>query len=392
MLVVATTPPVADLHPEAAAVNASRAGATITWGDSVAFASLGGVSAAAREWGGASIRAYRTDPSLISDLYLGSWFDVRWRRRPFRRVSSRLHRVWPLVFSLAPRQLVVAAAVDAAFWAGARAEASAAEWNRLTRNCYAALYYHRIAGAGRSGEERIDISPRAFARHMRVLRLFRFTPLTVQELLAFHERLDATIPLRSFVLTIDDGFRDTVEPLLDHAQMHPQMFVCTDVVGGAASWTEAAARIVSWEDLAAFMQSGIAIGSHSTTHARLTELPEAELRDALERSRSELVDRLPEAVPVLAYPHGNEDERVRKAVARAGYRLAYTTTAGKNGAGADPLRLRRVGPKEWDSALSLLWKALTGEALPGRWELRLLARAERGRRQPQSMTRPPGDE
>ena len=70
---------------------------------------------------------------------------------------------------------------------------------------------------------------------------------------------------------------------------------------------------------------------------------------------------------MLAYPHGSHDERVRAAAITAGYRAAFTTETGRNGAGTDPYCLRRVGVKDWDGPLSLLWKSLTGELVPPAW-------------------------
>ena len=57
---------------------------------------------------------------------------------------------------------------------------------------------------------------------------------------------------------------------------------------------------------------------------------------------------------------------------RAGGLLAVV---GRNGAGTDRWCLRRVGVKAWDTQPAFLWKALTGENLPGPWERRLQRRA-----------------
>jgi hypothetical protein len=73
---------------------------------------------------------------------------------------------------------------------------------------------------------------------------------------------------------------------------------------------------------------------------------------------------------LLAYPYGDHDERVRSAAAAAGYRAAFTTEPGRNGAGIDPYCLRRLGVLDWDNRSAFLWKALTGELLPWIWERR----------------------
>jgi peptidoglycan/xylan/chitin deacetylase (PgdA/CDA1 family) len=111
----------------------------------------------------------------------------------------------------------------------------------------------------------------------------------------------------------------------------------------------------------------VAIGSHTRHHRRLTRLGAAEREVELTGSLAELRENVPGAAAVLAYPNGDHDEAVCEAARRAGYALAYTTEKGRNGAGTDPLRLRRVSVHGADGAPAVLWKVLTGEALPPLW-------------------------
>jgi hypothetical protein len=98
----------------------------------------------------------------------------------------------------------------------------------------------------------------------------------------------------------------------------------------------------------------------------------------LTTSLASLRNRLP-VQPLLAYPHGRNDDRVRASAAAAGYRLAFTTVTGRNGAGTHPYGLKRVGLKEWDGPAAVAWKALTGELVPSSLE-RLKLRLHRLRR------------
>ena len=110
------------------------------------------------------------------------------------------------------------------------------------------------------------------------------------------------------------------------------------------------------------------IGSHSRGHQPLPELAPEALHDALTGSLRDLEAHLPGFAPILAYPHGRHDERVRSAAVTAGYRAAFTTEPGCNGAGTDIFCLRRIGLKDWDGPAALIWKAVTGELLPWFWE------------------------
>ena len=102
------------------------------------------------------------------------------------------------------------------------------------------------------------------------------------------------------------------------------------------------------------------------------------LATELTESWRDLEEHLERPLPLLAYPHGENDEAVRAATAAAGYSAAFSTEAGRNGAGTDRYRLRRVGPKDWDGASALTWKALTGESVP--WSIERLRLRLRRRR------------
>ena len=301
----------------------------------------------------------RGDPRAVAGTEIGAWFEAGWKRRLLRRALV-----------LVPQPLRPA---DVAFWAGVRAATTRDEWRRLTRSSYVVLYYHRLAGERKPGQERMDLPPEQFRRQIRLLRLLRFRPLAPTELEEFHAGERTELPAHSYVITVDDGFRDCVEPLLRHADVRPQLFVPTQEVGGR-SWWAGAEPLASWEELERLAEAGVAIGSHTRRHASLPGLEPAALADELEGSRHDLEERLP-SVPLLAYPHGRSDAASRSAAAAAGYRAAFTTQPGRNGAGTDPYRLRRIGVKAWDSRLSFLWKVVTGELLPPRWEAWRIRRA-----------------
>jgi peptidoglycan/xylan/chitin deacetylase (PgdA/CDA1 family) len=363
-------------RPEALAALLGREEANLEWGDPVVFRGMRDLARFASERGRSSIGVLRADPMLLPDLQLGSWFDVRWPLRSLRRVAAATAPVWRFAAAVVPSPRIIRLALDAAFWSGARSAASRREWRRLTRSSYTALYYHRIAGELRADQERIDISPARFDRQVRLLRRMRFTALSADEVLAFHESTDVLLPRRSYVVTVDDGFLDAVEALGRYRELRAQVFVCTGAVGGRADWA-AGERVAGWDDLARLAESGAAVGSHGISHTDLTSLGANALRHAVAESRRELEDRLAAPALILAYPHGRRNDAVRRAVEAAGFRAAYTTQPGRNAAGTSRYDLRRVGPKEWDSTLSFLWKVVTGELVPARWEQRLLARARR---------------
>lgn len=99
--------------------------------------------------------------------------------------------------------------------------------------------------------------------------------------------------------------------------------------------------IMGWDHLRALVRGGHEVGSHSLSHAILTQVDDAQLEHEVRGSRERLRAKLGTPCESFCYPNGNCDARVTEAVRRAGYLRAVTTTWGANAAGADPFRLRR---------------------------------------------------
>src|SRR5262245_24140799 len=145
-------------HAEALAIRLRRMGAQLAWGEPETVAGAEELLALCYERGRSSLDIARSDPSLVPELQLGSWFQASWRERAARELAVRLGPARGLAASVAPR-----VAADAAFWAGVRSAARELEWRRLTRCSYTMLVYHRLAGEQKTGQERVDTSPCRFA-------------------------------------------------------------------------------------------------------------------------------------------------------------------------------------------------------------------------------------
>jgi Polysaccharide deacetylase len=352
-------------QPEVMVARALRRGVHVTWENAV-MSDIAEVLVFQRARGTAIVGVLRQHPDLLPLSTAGSWFFAGWRMRLIRRV----------LLPLPPRALTwlgvsgARLAIDVAFWQGVKAVATHDEWARYTCDSYVTLCYHRLAGEYRSGEERIDVAPRIFARHLRILRMLRLRPVSAEILRSFHDPASRQ-RLGSYwrvVVTADDGFADCIDVLCARSAelRDTQVFVPTAAVGGRAWWAHDE-LLATWDGLRALADSGLTVGSHGRQHRPFTELDGNDLTAELADSATDLRQLRP-AVPVLAYPNGAHDLRVRAAAQAAGYALAFTTAPGRNGAGIDRWCLRRITPKAWDSRLSFAFKVLTGEPLPWRWE------------------------
>jgi peptidoglycan/xylan/chitin deacetylase (PgdA/CDA1 family) len=116
--------------------------------------------------------------------------------------------------------------------------------------------------------------------------------------------------------------------LLDHLSQVEVLGVCDSLeaeLGPTRGETPAAVLPLTWEMLAEMHRGGVTIGSHTRTHALLTNEPPQRILDEAAGSRRELERRLGITVDHFAYPAGRFDSCVVSAVAASGYRFGYTT-------------------------------------------------------------------
>ena len=368
--------------PEAVASLLRRQDTVVSWADPVVLDSLSRLEQFSYERGRNSVDVLRADESLLPALQIGGWFNAKSTIRLARRLFLRTPWLARLARALHPCPATVRFSAEVWFWAGVSSRASAAEWERLTRSSYSVLCYHRIAG--RIGEEGLDwddINPKRFHRQLRWLRWLRFTPVSADEILGFHYSPSALLGPRRYLLTADDGYVDALAVLARYADIHPLAFIVSGFARGDTPprWlvTERGAAFASWNEITSAQAAGVSVGVHTRRHPDLTSCGPEQLQDELERVRDDFREAGIDAKPIVAYPFGSENVRVRAASRDAGYRLGYTIDAGTNGAGTDPFRLHRVMVLSSDGLLTVLWKALTGEERPApikRWRRRRNAR------------------
>jgi peptidoglycan/xylan/chitin deacetylase (PgdA/CDA1 family) len=82
---------------------------------------------------------------------------------------------------------------------------------------------------------------------------------------------------------------------------------------------------LDWKMLGEMHSAGITIGSHTSTHALLTNESKETVIEETTRSRRDIEDRLGVKVQQFAYPDGRHNAAVAAAVSAAGYRFAYGT-------------------------------------------------------------------
>jgi len=254
-----------------------------------------------------------------------------------------------------------------------------------------ALLYHSVEPSGRRREDELvpPTPPELCARQLDHLRrCYRVVPASRLQVAAAERRRGGKLPV---AITFDDddrGYRERVLPALRTAGLTATFFLnragsrplwwrqlqaawdadavdaelvaaagasdaSLEAVGHAVSRMRPAGREpvevmlreragedesllgLEDEDVQALAQAGFEIGFHTTGHYFLPALDDGELREAL---------RAGAPLEGLAYPNGGHDERVRAAVAEAGFSHAFTASPAPVTPESDPLALGRVTP------------------------------------------------
>jgi peptidoglycan/xylan/chitin deacetylase (PgdA/CDA1 family) len=209
------------------------------------------------------------------------------------------------------------------------------------------------------------ISTLDFAGQMQLIAE-QFTPVSVDQLVGCL-RNGRPLPPRAVAVTIDDGYGDAYThafPILQRFCIPATVFLPVNFIETNASSSEcdrsasaptkglAQTDFLTWDQVREMGQHGIAFGSHTRSHASLTSLPQRELRQELQGSKTRLEAALGEPVTGFAYPYGTAravSPQVERAVADAGYQWAVTGFSGANDRQVNLYALRRIKVERGDS-------------------------------------------
>ena len=139
---------------------------------------------------------------------------------------------------------------------------------------------------------------------------------------------------KTLAVTFDDGFRSVAEralPVLNRLGLPATIFVPTGWIGrdGSLAWSgidhwvgspqEHELAPLTWKQVRSLADAGWEVGSHTRTHPHLPMVDSPRVADEITRSRRDCEERLERPCRSIAYPYGEWDARVVRAVADAGY-------------------------------------------------------------------------
>ena len=211
------------------------------------------------------------------------------------------------------------------------------------------LTYHRF---GEIARDPFCLSRRDFEAQVRFLAEQR-RAIGLDDLLRFVAGETDVVP-GSALITIDDGFlstfRDALPVLRDYA-VPAVAFITAGRVGNLEAARSEPESFMSWDEVGRLPEGGIAIGAHGYHHESFGKLGPEAARDQGVRARELLESRLGAPVRTFAYPYGTRADfnaATGRALASAGYELAFTSQHGSIRAGMDPHELPRVKVENGD--------------------------------------------
>jgi peptidoglycan/xylan/chitin deacetylase (PgdA/CDA1 family) len=212
----------------------------------------------------------------------------------------------------------------------------ASEWSGLRILCY-----HRTS----HDRDVLSLPPALFRRQLEYALGSGAQPVRLVDALR-----DGTIGrgIRSFCVTFDDGYQDTLTealPVLRDLAVPATVYLPTAIIGGTArpTWYRSPPAMLDWAGVDELRADGLVdVGAHSRTHPALPRLDEATAWAEIAGSRAELGERLGSVPATFCYPAGLYGARERRLVADAGFEGAVTVHAGVNVNGADRFALART--------------------------------------------------
>ena len=187
------------------------------------------------------------------------------------------------------------------------------------------LLYHRF---GPSASDSMTTPTPFFESHLRYLSENGYTVIPLKDLVDYHLGRRPPPPLRSLVITVDDGHQSVYTdmlPLLKKYHSQATLFLYPSAISNAS-------YALTWNQLREMKETGLFdFQSHTFWHPnfkqekkRLTsDQYEVSVKMQLTKSKEKLEKEFHTRVDMLAWPFGIYDEHLMQKAAEAGYVAAF---------------------------------------------------------------------
>ncbi len=206
------------------------------------------------------------------------------------------------------------------------------------------LTYHSIDLSGSV----ISTDSKTFRRQMKFLFDNNFKVISLKTF-AEHHFENKPLPLKSIILTFDDGFQNfytTAFPILQDYNFTATVFLITDYCGKFNDWSGnlpslERSKLMDWNEIKELAKHNIEFGAHSLTHPNLTKISLAESEREIVESKLAIESQLGIEVSDFAYPYGISNSAI-KLLTQKHFKSACSTRMGKVKSDDDIFALKRL--------------------------------------------------
>ncbi|BBN81770.1 polysaccharide deacetylase [Pseudoalteromonas sp. A25] len=212
------------------------------------------------------------------------------------------------------------------------------------------LMYHSLATKKKGTVLRsIHVPPKRFSNHMKILKLFGYTALSMRALVPY---LKGEKQGKVVGLTFDDGYLNNLAhaaPLLQHLGFSSTLYVVSDLIGQHNIWDKHKNidpnPLMNELQIKQWLNMGQDIGAHTKNHVHLNKVSKHDAYEEITGSKQTLENMFQTEVSDFCYPYGGFNQANIEQVKAAGYETATTTIRGRanyNATRSDLFTLPRV--------------------------------------------------
>lgn len=191
--------------------------------------------------------------------------------------------------------------------------------------------YHTISDT----KSDINVTVKQFRKQMKLLKDEGYYTLSVKQLCNYL-LYDKPVPVKSVVITFDDGYVDNYTIAYNILEMYglkANFFIISNKINTNGFMTK--------EQLLTMYNNGHSIEGHTASHKVLTKLNRQEQVEEMFDCEIELYDITNDCSLALAYPTGAYNKDTIKAIKETDYALGFTTKHGYINKGSNIKKLKR---------------------------------------------------